>query len=412
MARTLILCPTFDHADALIPAISSVRAQTDPDWEMVVMCDGSPPRTFEILETFARLDPRIRYVSHPKSPRTGEPYRDAVIRASDAEFVLHLGDDDVWSPHHLAAMLGLLEGSDWAHQATLSVTTFGQFSWNFANIQLLREKRAWSSKHIDARGLNNVGYRHSAYMRLPKGWETTPKGQPTDTTMWAKFLALPDLRVASSAQATWLKLPGSAARATTAPTERAIESGLYLARMGVPGYLGEMCHQAQLGIVPLRAMLTCDTSRADTFEAAVAACGWRLNAADPAQGSRDQALIAVELSDPQREMLEFTYEIARLINGTPVSEAITAKARENRPLIGKFLATLAKNDWPTCERLIEITDKGFKLGGVAQIARLRLSLKQGNADLMARQLAESELKWPNAKWITGFRAQLETLQAQ
>lgn len=237
MARTLILCPTFDHADTLLASISSVRAQTDSDWELVVICDGSPPRTFEILEAFTRADPRIRYVSHPKSPRTGEAYRDSVIRASDAEFVLHLGDDDVWSPRHIEAMLGLLAGADWAHQATLAVTTAGQFSWNFANIQTLREQRAWSTGRIDARGLNSVGYRRSAYMRLPKGWETTPAGQPTDVTMWTKFLAFSDLRVASSAQSTWLKLPGSAARLSAAPTERAVEGGLYLARVSEPGYL-------------------------------------------------------------------------------------------------------------------------------------------------------------------------------
>ena len=59
MARTLILCPTHDHADALMMSIASVRAQTETDWRMVVICDGAPARTVEILQAIEADDPRI-----------------------------------------------------------------------------------------------------------------------------------------------------------------------------------------------------------------------------------------------------------------------------------------------------------------------------------------------------------------
>lgn len=101
MPSILILCPTFDHADTLFASTASVRAQKFQDWELVVIGDGAPDRTGEIISTISQEDERIRYEAHPKSERYGEIYRDRVIRESQAEVVLQLGDDDLWAPDHI-----------------------------------------------------------------------------------------------------------------------------------------------------------------------------------------------------------------------------------------------------------------------------------------------------------------------
>ena len=98
MADVLILCPTFDHAETLLASTASVRAQKFRDWDLVVIGDGAPERTAEIMAAIGLADRRIRYEQHPKSARFGEVYRDPVIRASRAEVVLQLGDDDLWAP--------------------------------------------------------------------------------------------------------------------------------------------------------------------------------------------------------------------------------------------------------------------------------------------------------------------------
>lgn len=410
MARTLILCPTFDHADSLLASVASMRAQTDPDWEMVVVCDGSPPRTFEILEAMTRADPRITFVSHPKSPRLGEPYRDPVIRNSDCEFVLHLGDDDICSRDHVAFMVALLERSDWAHQASLSLAVDGGVTWDFAHIHALQAREAWSLRRPDARGLNNVGYRRSAYERLPVGWDTTPQGVPTDVAMWAKFLALPDLRIASSATATWMKLPSRAARAGMSATDRVVEGALLLARINEPGFLPSMVAQAQLGVPPLRAMLVSEVSVSDTFEAAAAQCGWRLCPPDTRHsGGVGPDPMSVGLWPAQRETLTFAFEVAKALRGAAIGEALIARARSDRALVGRCIFALSMGDWGECGRLIEMTDRIFDLPGVAHVGRLRLSHKQGDVSLMSAQLAEAERRWPDAKWLDGFRSQLRGL---
>lgn len=408
MARTLIICPTFDHVDALLMSISSVRAQTDPDWEMVVIGDGAPARTADIVAGFSRVDPRVRFEGHAKSPRTGEPYRDGVIRASDAEFVLHLGDDDLWSRHHIDAMLRLLEHADWAHQALLAVSVSGQFTWDFSNIGVLRARQAWSPYRIDARGLNNVGYRRSAYESLANGWDTTPADQATDAAMWAKFLSRPNIRVSSSSEATALKLPSGVARAGAVPIDRAIEAGWYLSRINDASFLSDTQAISQLGIVPLRAMLMSEAAHLSSFECALAACGWHVTAPGTPFGTSCGAEpMRVPITPAQRDTLFFAFEIAQALEAGSVSEELIGMARVNRPLIGKFLRALSVDDHAVCEKLIELVDGVFGFGPIAQIGRLRLSLRRQDAALTAQLLADSKTKWPGANWIAGFETQLE-----
>ncbi len=71
MADVLILCPTFDHAETLLASTASVRAQKFRDWELVVIGDGAPERTAEIMAAIGLADRRIRYEQHPKSARFG-----------------------------------------------------------------------------------------------------------------------------------------------------------------------------------------------------------------------------------------------------------------------------------------------------------------------------------------------------
>ena len=134
MARLLILCPTHDHVDALYFSIASALAQTFEDWEMVVICDGAPPRTLEILEAITLTDARITFEAHPKSFKTCEIHRDRIVRASDAEYVCHLGDDDVWAPDHLERMLNLMQLGDWVNQSAMSILNTGGVDWTPRNM--------------------------------------------------------------------------------------------------------------------------------------------------------------------------------------------------------------------------------------------------------------------------------------
>ncbi len=49
--HTSIIMPVYNTADSVVRAIESVLAQTDPDFELLVMIDGSPITPPRLLMT-------------------------------------------------------------------------------------------------------------------------------------------------------------------------------------------------------------------------------------------------------------------------------------------------------------------------------------------------------------------------
>ncbi|WP_136439607.1 glycosyltransferase family 2 protein [Pacificoceanicola onchidii] len=278
MTTFLVICPTFNHADALFMSISSVRAQDFTDWEMVVIGDGAPERTAEIVEQFSRQDDRIRYVAQPKGPRYGEAYRDPVIRESAAKYVCHLSDDDLWAPDHLSIMLGLLEEADWVTQSEIRLLPNGAVQWGALNhgVPSIREAVRRHS-HLSS-GLNYVAYRRQTYVDLPVGWEDAPweYGQ-SDLYMWAKFMHAGDLRIASTGASGALKLTShTPERFAATPEARAVELGTWLARIGRPGFLNQMKREASIQFKIARLFSACGGAMAQSVEEACAMAGLRL----------------------------------------------------------------------------------------------------------------------------------------
>ena len=55
-----IIVPTYNQARYLGAALDSLLTQTDPDWEAIVVNDGSTDTTAEVLKEYTRSDRRIR----------------------------------------------------------------------------------------------------------------------------------------------------------------------------------------------------------------------------------------------------------------------------------------------------------------------------------------------------------------
>ncbi|UOM34275.1 glycosyltransferase family A protein [Acuticoccus sp. I52.16.1] len=302
MARTLILCPTHDHADALMMSIASVRAQNETDWRMVVICDGAPARTVEILQAIEADDPRIEHRVFPKGERYGEAYRDLVLREAAEEFVCHLSDDDLWRSGHLAAMHRLLAEADWGRQGVAWLPAAAEdLRWRFANVGGAVARRAGVAMRPIAPGINNVAYRREAYMALPEGWTAAPAPGPSDLFMWAKFFRAEGMRIASCAEATVLRMPSRGKRAELTPTERAVALGPWLACLNDPATATLRLDKADVlrGLVTLFAYS--EIEGVGKFEAAMEHCGLRMvDPGEPCNVAVDGAMLDVPLSRKQR----------------------------------------------------------------------------------------------------------------
>ena len=101
-----VVIPVFNRAQVLPGAIDSVLAQSDQDFEIVVVDDGSSDDPASVVEDFA--DPRIRVVR--KENGGGGSARNRGIDLAQGRFVAFLDSDDVFLPHHLGTMRRIVEG--------------------------------------------------------------------------------------------------------------------------------------------------------------------------------------------------------------------------------------------------------------------------------------------------------------
>lgn len=107
--RASVVLPIHDRAEVFGRAVESVLTQTETDWELIVVDDGSADAPETVLKGFG--DPRIKFIRHADN-RGASAARNTGMEASRGQFVAFLDSDDVWFPDRLAAQLRKLEESD------------------------------------------------------------------------------------------------------------------------------------------------------------------------------------------------------------------------------------------------------------------------------------------------------------
>ena len=104
--RVSVVMAAKNYARFLPQAVDSVLAQTERDWELVVIDDGSTDATPEAVRPYLG-DARVRYV---RSDRLGQSRaKNLGLRLSRAPLVAYLDADDAWLPTKLASQLAALD---------------------------------------------------------------------------------------------------------------------------------------------------------------------------------------------------------------------------------------------------------------------------------------------------------------
>ncbi len=106
-ALVSIVMPVRDRATVISAAIESVLAQSYPDWELVVVDDGSRDNTVSVVQAFAERDPRVRLVRGPAAGVCAA--RNSGIAAAGGRYVAFLDSDNVWVPAFLEHSVAALE---------------------------------------------------------------------------------------------------------------------------------------------------------------------------------------------------------------------------------------------------------------------------------------------------------------
>lgn len=101
-----VVIPTYNHAAFLKEALETVRAQTYPNWEAVVVNNYSEDDTVEVVEGFR--DSRIRLINF-RNHGVIAASRNEGIRLSAGKFVAFLDSDDTWQPEKLTRCVSILD---------------------------------------------------------------------------------------------------------------------------------------------------------------------------------------------------------------------------------------------------------------------------------------------------------------
>jgi len=105
--RTSVVLPVYNGGQFLTEAIESVLSQTDADFELVIVDDGSTDESPDIISRYARADRRIRPIrqSHAGVARAAN----RAIDEARGAYIARMDADDLARPERIAKQAGYLD---------------------------------------------------------------------------------------------------------------------------------------------------------------------------------------------------------------------------------------------------------------------------------------------------------------
>lgn len=180
-----VLTAVRNGARFLTETIESIRRQTHPDWEYVIVDDASEDESPQIVERFMQIEPRIRLI---RRAERGGPYAAANEGLSHARgrFVARLDADDVALPLRLEHQVAYLERTGLRACASLWLRrtpddrleqTILEANWGIRSLKwrlAIRPQFVHSTACFERSALEEVG-----------GYRELPLSQ--DLRMWCDF---------------------------------------------------------------------------------------------------------------------------------------------------------------------------------------------------------------------------------
>jgi teichuronic acid biosynthesis glycosyltransferase TuaG len=108
MSLVSIITPTFNSASHIKETYNSILNQTYTNWEWLITDDCSTDGTFELLESFANFEPRIKI--HKNQTNSGAAIsRNNSINSARGDFIAFIDSDDLWHCEKLEKQIEFME---------------------------------------------------------------------------------------------------------------------------------------------------------------------------------------------------------------------------------------------------------------------------------------------------------------
>lgn len=198
VCRFSVLLPTHNRADVLEFAIRSLLAQTESDFELLIVADGCTDRTKDVVAAFA--DSRIRFFDLPKAPFFGYANRNIALREARGHLIAFAAHDDLLLPDHLARMAALLEAEStaWGYSQPAWVSTDGVIVPFGTNLGFRDEMQAFMDRGNTIPAACVV---HTRKVLEETGFWPEDVSSAADWVLWRRMLS------ASGRKAAYLRVP-------------------------------------------------------------------------------------------------------------------------------------------------------------------------------------------------------------
>jgi glycosyltransferase involved in cell wall biosynthesis len=144
VAEVTFLMSTWNAGPHIRPAIESVLAQTEHDWQMVVVDDGSSDGTPDVVRGYG--DPRIRLVEMPQNAGQTAALNHG-LGLIETKWVARLDQDDVAAPTRVELQLA------WLHEHPRAVAVGSWIRWIDEQGNSFGEERFPAEPHAAIRQL-------------------------------------------------------------------------------------------------------------------------------------------------------------------------------------------------------------------------------------------------------------------
>lgn len=102
-----IITPCYNGARYIRETIDSVIAQTYPEWEMIIVDDGSKDESAEIVREYEEKEKRIHLIQQSNAGSAAA--RNNGLRLAGGQYICLLDADDVWLPTFLEKQIKYLK---------------------------------------------------------------------------------------------------------------------------------------------------------------------------------------------------------------------------------------------------------------------------------------------------------------
>lgn len=105
-----IITASYNYQDYIAETIESVIAQTYPNWELIIVDDGSTDKSVDIIKSYCAKDNRIKLFQHKNAANKGLKNTLLLgLQNASSDWIAFLESDDIWACDYLEQKVSVIK---------------------------------------------------------------------------------------------------------------------------------------------------------------------------------------------------------------------------------------------------------------------------------------------------------------